>query len=103
VRAMRRGRAGVGLAAAALDSDSSPAGLRRGRGDDGWVPPISLSGRGESGAALAGRLGRKAMRAGRLRRLQRPAACWFGPVRKRAAARACDWVGLEGRVGSLGV
>jgi hypothetical protein len=85
---------GTDSAVAALDSGSSPAGLRRGGGDDGWVPPISLSGLGESGAALAGRLGRKAKRAGRLWRLQRPAACWFGPVRERAAA-ACTYATIN--------
>jgi hypothetical protein len=52
-------------AAAALDSGSSPAGLRRGGGDDGWAPAVSDSGRrrgaaGGRGPAELGQVGREA-------------------------------------------
>jgi hypothetical protein len=43
-------------AAAALDSGSSLAGLRRGGGDDGWAQAVSDSGRGGEWLAAVGRL-----------------------------------------------
>jgi hypothetical protein len=104
VRPWREGRAaGATWGAVELSGDRVRGGDGSTEGMTGVSPPVSLSGRGESGCGAGGLAGPKGQ-AGWAATAVATACCllvWAG-----AQAGCCGlhgWVGLEGRMGSLGV